>query len=141
MAVDRGDLYTSVKKKSEIYSDFFADLTPHPDTGEIVRAVNETAVSRSIRNIILTNRYDRVMNPTLGSGIQSLLFEPMNSATTDAIRSAIITAINNHEPRARVERVIVEENEQFQYYRVTVIFFIINNETPFTTNVTLQRVR
>lgn len=141
MAVDRGDLYTSVKKKSEIYSDFFADLTPHPDTGEIVRAVNENAVSRSIRNIILTNRYERLMNPTLGSGIQALLFEPMTPATVDALRSAIMIAINNHEPRARVERVVIEENEQFQYYRVTVVFFIINNENPFTTNVTLQRVR
>lgn len=141
MAVERGDLYTSIKKKTEIYSDFFADLTPHPDTGEIVRAVNENAVSRSIRNIIMTNRYERLMNPDFGSGIQSLLFEPMNEATTDALRSTIVKSIENYEPRARVERVYIEANEIAQYYRVTVVFYIINNENPFTTNVTLQRVR
>lgn len=141
MSTTRSDEYTSINKKAEIYSDFMTNLIPHPDTKELVRITNEAAVLRSIRNLVQTNRFDRVMQPNLGCNIQNLLFEPMTAITAEAIRTTIIETIENYEKRARIENVIVEENEQLNYYRVTIVFYIINKTDPVVTNLTLYRVR
>lgn len=141
MSTDRSDLYTSVKKKQEIYSDFMTNFTAHPDTKELVRVSNEAAVVRSIRNLILTNKYDRLMQPNIGSPIQKLLFEPMSQMTVEAIRTSITEMIENYEKRARIQDVVVEENNELNYYRVTIVFYIINKTDPVVTNLTLYRVR
>lgn len=141
MAVSRSDLYTSINKKQEIYSDFLSDLVPHPDTGEVMRSVNETAVARSIRNLILTNNYERIMHPEIGGNIHSLLFEPVGHDTIESIRRAILDTIDKHEKRARILSCDVVESSDNLAYFVTIIFYVINKEDPITTNITLNRVR
>ncbi len=141
MAVTRADRYTSINKKEEIYSDFLTDFDPHPDTGELVRVTNESAVLRSIRNLILTNTYERRFQPNLGGNIHAKLFEPIGFDTSEEIRKAIMDTINTHEKRARVVECIINESPDNNAYLVTLVFYIINKQDPITTNITLYRVR
>ena len=142
MAVQtRADNYTQTDRTQELYSDFLTDLNPHPQTGDIVRYVNENAVKRSIRNLILTNRNERLFQPKFGGDINSLLFEPMDSISAGIIQDHITQAITNYEPRCKLISVDVVPNEPKQAYFVNVQYMIINNQSVQQTTITLYRVR
>ena len=98
----RADRYTELTNKKEFYSDFLTDLTPHPVSGETLRLVNENAVTRSIKNLMNTNKGERLYQPDIGGDIRKLLFEPMTDATAEILSATIQQTITNYEPRAKV---------------------------------------
>ena len=141
MAITRADRITATDIKTQIYSDFLADLVPHPVSKDVLRFVNEHAVIRSIKNIVLTDKGERLYQPSLGSDIKKMLFEPMLPATAELISQYIQDAIQQHEPRAKVLDIEVEPDYNNNLYRVSMTFMIINKEDPITLNITLDRVR
>ena len=56
------------------WSDLDLDFTKHPVTKDIVRKTNVEAVKRSVRNLILTNRYERPFHPEIDGGVTRHLF-------------------------------------------------------------------
>lgn len=137
----RSDRYTELTNQEEIYSDFLTNLNPHPVSGIVLRFVNEKAVTRSIRNLILTNRGERLYQPKVGSSIRSLLFEPMSDFTANVLSKLIEETITLYEPRAKVLGVQVIAYEEQNSYVVTIAYMLINNPEPINVTVTLQRVR
>ena len=135
------DRFAVSDTKNQIYSDFLNDLNPHPVTGDVVRFINESAVSRSIRNLILTNKGERLFQPNIGSDIYKMLFEPMSDGVSELLSSAIQRTIADYEPRAKVLSVNVVPYYEDNAYVVTMEYMIINRQTPITLNVTLTRVR
>ena len=140
MAIAR-DKFDKASTKFQVYSDFLNDLTPHPVVKDIVRYTNEAAVNRSIRNLLLTNRGERLYQPDIGSDLQQLLFEPMIASTGDLIRKFVQNTITNYEPRVKVLSVDVLAYEEKNAYSVTVTYMLINKQDPVQLNVTLNRVR
>lgn len=128
-------------KKREIYSDFRANFDPHPVKKDLVRLTNEDAVARSIRNILLTNVYERRRNPSFGAGLSAYLFENISKATESGIRDAIKAAIQNYEKRASVIEVYVSARPDKNAYSATIVFSVLNRIDPVTLDVLLQRVR
>lgn len=135
------DRFTVNDTKNQIYSDFLNDLTPHPVTGDVVRFVNENAVNRSIRNLLFTNKGERLYQPDIGSDLTKMLFEPMSDGIAELISTSIQSTINNYEPRAKVLSVYVAPDYNNNRYVVTVEYMLINRQSPVTLNVTLTRVR
>jgi phage baseplate assembly protein W len=140
MAITK-DRFQASDRKNQVFSDFLNDLSPHPITGDIVRYVNENAVNRSIRNLIFTNKGERLYQPSLGSDLYKILFEPMSTAVSEMLSQAIQTLIDDHEPRAKVLAVDVAPDLEGNAYMVTIQYMIINRQNPITLNVTLTRVR
>lgn len=140
MAIAR-DKFDRASTKFQVYSDFLNDLTPHPVVKDIVRNTNEAAVNRSIRNLILTNRGERLYQPELGSDIRQMLFEPMISTTSDLIRKFVQNTITNYEPRVKVLNIEVTAYENQNAYVITITYLIINRQDPVQLTVTLDRVR
>lgn len=141
MATTRADRFTANDKKNQIYSDFLTDLNPHPVSGDIVRFVNETAVIRSIKNLIQTDRGERKYQPTIGSEIRKMLFEPMSGAAAEMISQFIRDTIDKHEPRAKLLTISVIPNYDKNLYTIQCQIMVINKQEPVSFNVTLQRVR
>ena len=142
--VTRIDKITRMDKASEkkpYYSDFYTNLNVHPQNRRLAKYTNEEAVKRSIRNLILTDKYDRPFQPEIGCRVRSLLFENMSDIIVDEIKKAIRETIETYEPRARVLDVIVRTNELRQSYDVYIYFEVINNVNPVTINITLYRAR
>lgn len=135
------DRFTNSDTKNQVYSDFLNDLNPHPVTGDVVRYVNEAAVSRSIRNLINTNKGERLFQPEIGSDIYKMLFEPMSSGIEELLSTTIQSTISDYEPRAKVLNVYVAADYDNNAYNVTIEYMIINRPTPIALNVTLTRVR
>ena len=139
--MSRADKYTELTNPDELYSDFLVNLNPHPVSGAVLRFTNEKAVTRSIRNLLLTNPGERLYQPDLGSGIRQLLFEPISNFTSNMLGRFIEDTINKYEQRAKVLAVDVIPEEDKNRYNVTIVYVLINKQEPVSITVTLQRVR
>ena len=123
------------------WSDFDLDFTAHPNTGKLSMKQDADAIVRSVRHLLLTNHYERPFHPEIGSNLSSQLFEPMTYATSLRIKSDIIEAIDNFEPRVSLTNIEVTPNESENAYYVSLRFFIINEEVERQTTFLLERTR
>lgn len=133
--------FTDLNNSSQMYSDFLTGLNRHPVSGDIVRFVNETAVIRSIKNLLQTNRRERLYQPSIGSDIRKILFEPMGGIIETELSTAIRNTIETHEPRAKLLKLDVIPDYDNQLYQVNITIAIINKSEPISFNVSLYRVR
>ena len=128
-------------KKKEIYSDVDLGFFAHPITGNVSRKVNRDAVKQSVKSLILTDYYDRPFKPNIGCGIRYYLFELFTPAVKQQMESAIRETVANHEPRADIVSVMVEEKQDMHALVVSVAFMILNDPNPVVLDVILERVR
>lgn len=124
-----------------IYRDFFTDFSMHTATGELNTKTNEESVKQSIRNLLLTDRYERPMQPTIGSGLKGMLFENYTPETQVMLKQTINECISLYEPRATIIDVIVVPEIDGTSVRVTVTFGIINKPDPVNLDIVLERTR
>ena len=129
---------TQLKK---IFSDIDLTFARNPVTGDVAMSYDDNAVIRSVRNLLLTNFYERPFQPKLGSNLNAFLFENFSILIADAIEADITTTIQNFEPRVKIQAVRVTPDEVNNGYYVNLTFFIGNNTYASTVNVLLQRVR
>ena len=137
----RSDRFTDSSIKSQLYSDFLTDLNKHPVSGDVVRFVNETAVIRSIKNLLMTDKGERHYQPDLGSNIRKMLFELGGSGTEQELISLVRETIEKHEPRAKIVDVAVIPDLDNNKYTIALMVLILNQQDPVSMSVTLTRVR
>lgn len=137
----KADKISSTTQTKQYYADFMTDLDPHPDKKDLLRLTNEDAVTTSIKNLLMTFRFERLNKPLIGSGLRKLLFEPMGELTEAAIRDAILNTIENYEPRADVRNLVVSGDLDNNLYNIQLTFSIINRPDPVTIQFLLHRVR
>lgn len=131
----------NVRRKDVIFSDFGSAFTPNPLTGDVSRLINEESIKQAIKNIVLTDRYERVFNPGFGCDVRKLLFENYSSITISLVRKMIIDAIENFEPRCQIIDVRVDGDPDSHGLTITVVFSLLNRETPTVLSFYLTRVR
>lgn len=125
----------------KIYTDIDFSFTRIPGKNDIALSFDEMAVIRSIRYLLLTRNYERPFQPTIGSQLNALLFEPISTLTANQIRSEIENTIKNHEPRVNLVQVTINEDPDNNAYDVSLEFFIGNNSSPTAINLILERTR
>lgn len=123
------------------FRDLDLNFTIHPVRKDINTFKNEFAIINSIKNLVLTNHYDRPFQPEIGSNIRRLLFEQVDSITAAQIEREITEVIGNFEPRAQVSRVDAVPSPDENLYKIRLEFFIINSSEPITINFFLERIR
>lgn len=123
------------------YSDLDLDFIPHPTTKDVVKKTGEDAIKRSVRNLILTNFYDRKFQHYIGSNTYKLLFEPINPLIVNFLRDAIFEVLGTYEPRVAINTVKVSVDADNNGYNVTIEYIIKNNDRPVTINLFLERIR
>lgn len=137
----RADNFTQTRKIPDLFSDLLNDLTPHPITRDLVRTKNDQSIKQSIKNIILTNFGERLYQPTIGSNVNSALFEPNDIILEENLKFTIRSAIAFHEPRAQVIEVEVFSFSEEDRVNINIYFSIINSTVVETVNLILRRVR
>jgi len=98
-------------------------------TNDITKITDIEAVKRSIRNLVLTNFYEKPFHPEIGSGIRDMLFENMTPITAVVLARKVEDVIENFEPRARLISVRSLPNLDRNEYEVTIEFFVVNTPT------------
>jgi len=123
------------------YSDLDLSFNPHPVTGDLMITTGNIAVSRALKNLILTNHYEKPFNPDYGSNVLKLLFEPMTPFTASTLESEIKYTIKNFEPRISINFVNVVADYENDAYAVSISYYINNLVQPFSADFLLARLR
>lgn len=134
-------LVTPIRKRVSLFADFHKDLTQNPLTEDLALKRDEEAVKESIKNLILTDRGERLMQPLVGGNIRAMLFENNTPSTIKIIQESIKETINFYEPRATLLDVIVQSSLDETTVQVGIYFYINNIEQPITLTVFLERTR
>ena len=123
------------------FKDLDLNFTIHPIRKDINTHKNEYAIINSVKNLVLTNHYERPFQPEIGSNIRRLLFENVDTVTAAQIESDITETVENFESRVQVSKVTAAADPDNNGYKVTLEFFVINNANPITINFFLERIR
>ena len=109
---------------------------------DINKVTDVQAVKRSIRNLVLTNHYEKPFHPEIGSGVRGILFELMTPITAHVLTQQIELVIENFEPRAKIISVTAHPNLDRNEYECTIEFYVANAPTELVDlTVFLERLR
>lgn len=125
----------------KIYSDLDLTFNRQPSTGDLSLVYDDRAVINSVRNLLLTNFYERPWQPSLGSNVTALLFENISPLTESNLAREIRNVINNFEPRVTINDIRVTGNYTENGYDIFLSFFISNNVQPSEVTLFLERNR
>ena len=123
------------------FRDLDLNFAIHPITKDVNIYRAEYAVINSVKNLILTNHFEKPFQPEVGSNIRRLLFENVDSIMAAQIEREIEETINNFEPRVQISSVIAIHAPEENGYKIRLEFFVINNPDPITINFFLERIR
>ena len=120
----------AIRRVSRSFKDISLSFDPHPITKDLPVLKNESAIRRSVRNIVLTIPTEKFFNSLLGSRVRGSLFEFVDFGTASVISDEIQTSIENFEPRVENLAIQVRPLPQYNSFDVTVIFDIVGQEFP-----------
>ena len=131
-----------VEKVSRGFKDISMSFEINPISNDIIGIKNETAIARSIRNLVLTTPGERFFNEDLGSRVSEVLFDNLDEISASSIRDEIEETIIKFEPRVKLKDVLVKPNYDNHEFDVTVIYDVIGIEAlPQQLNFALQSTR
>jgi len=128
-------------RKEVQFSDLGITMTAHPVTGNIAVKKNADAVIGALKNLILTNRFERPYEPLFGADIYARLFENFDPIEQVNIEEDIKTAVANYEPRASVSEVNVVASPNSNKVQVGITFYVVNEVQPITVGLQIERTR
>jgi phage baseplate assembly protein W len=123
------------------FSDFALSFQSHPVTGDIVMVTGVQAVVQAVVNLVQINHFEVPFHPEIGGNVRKLLFENIDPITANLLSEEVKNVITNFEPRAQIINVLVEANLDNNGYNVTLQFYVVNNVSPITVSVFLERLR
>jgi phage baseplate assembly protein W len=114
--------------RSYTYSDLDLNFLIHPVKKDINRLLDDDAIIASVRNLVLTNKFEVPFAPEQGSNIRRILFENWSPALDALLSQLIAEVINNYEPRVTLQSIKVDFDESENGYHITIFF--LNNLIP-----------
>lgn len=126
---------------TRLFSDIDLFTAPHPATGDLVAKYDDTAIKNAVKNLVLTQHYERPFHSEIGSGVLSLMFDNPSPGVVALLKQEIINVIQNFEPRVQVLDVKVRFAIDYNSVVVSISFQIVNTTRPITVQFTLDRTR
>ena len=119
-----------LERVSQGFKDVSMTFQRHPLTSDIIALKNESAIARSVRNIIFTSPGEKFFNEDFGSSISNVLFNNINDISANIIKSEIRSSLNIYEPRVKLKNVDVKPNFDQNEFNVTILYEIIGADVP-----------
>ena len=131
-----------VERVSKGFKDLSMSFQVNPINYDLIALKNETAIARSIRNLVLTYPGERFFNQNLGSDVSRSLFENVDDISASVIQDQIENTIRNYEPRVDLIDVIVDPDYDNNNFNVTVSYYIVGIDVlPQQLSFALQPTR
>jgi phage baseplate assembly protein W len=96
----------------------------------VVAITNESAIKRSVRNLVETINNERPFNSLIGSEVRNSLFEPADRDILIRLETEIETSINNFEPRVNLRSVVATHPPDTNEITVEITYDIIGLPAP-----------
>ena len=112
------------------YKDLSMSFKSNPLTDDLIGLKNESAISRSIKNLVFTQKGEKFFDPDFGSEIFASLFENIDEVTAITIQDDIEYMIKMHEPRVELKNVDAIPNYDNNQFDVLIVYQIVGQDTP-----------
>lgn len=119
-----------LERVSQGFKDISMTFQSNPLNSDLIALKNESAISRSIRNIVFTLPGEKFFNPNFGSKISKMLFENIGEIEASNIRDEIATSIVNYELRVDLTNVVVTPDYDNNSFDVLIQYQIIGANVP-----------
>ena len=131
---------TLIGTRTKLYKDI--DLTfANKPSGEIFKKESAAAVKQAVKNLMLTNYFEKPFQPLFGGNLRDMLFDLADDDAEEDIEERIKNAIGVFEPRAKVLNVLAVSTPDRNEIKVTVEFRVINTQETVTVSTVLARLR
>ena len=128
-------------RSNNLYTDLNLNFAKNPATKDVTRLKDVEAVKRSVRNLILTNRFERPFHPEIGANVRALLFENMTPVTEQLLTERIADTLRVYEPRAVLNDVVVSGSLDTNTYTATIKFYVREGPELIVVQEFLKRLR
>ena len=119
-----------LQRVSQSFKDISMSFGANPLTNDLIAIKNANAISRSVRNIVMTIPGEKPFNENFGSKVSGLLFENVDDITAAVIADEIEESIKNYEPRVSLKNVEVFPDFDNNSFDAVVTYNIIGADTP-----------
>lgn len=131
-----------LERISKGFKDISMTFQVNPLNYDLIGLKNESAIARSVRNLVFTLPGERFFNENLGSKVSRSLFENMDEISASVIQDEITNTINNYEPRVNLIGVVVSPNYDENEFNVTINYRIVGIDVlPQQLSFALQPTR
>ena len=130
-----------IVSKKKPWRDLDLSLKIHPIRKDIIPLKDDAAIKNAVKNLLVSNFFERPFQPTLGANLRGLLFEPADAITKLDLKQGIRRVLDTHEPRIKVLNIKVLEESDNNSYRITVNFLIKEYDTAESVEIVLRRLR
>jgi phage baseplate assembly protein W len=131
-----------LERISKGFLDISSSFQVNPLNFDLISLKNETAIARSVRNLVLTTPGERFFNQNLGSRVSQSLFENIDDINASIIRDEITNTINNFEPRVDLIEVFVSPDYDNYTFNVTIQYTIVGIDVlPQQLTFALEQTR
>tara|TARA_Y100000593_G_scaffold37761_1_gene73184 strand:+ start:37 stop:438 length:402 start_codon:yes stop_codon:yes gene_type:complete len=114
-----------VQRVSKGFKDISMSFQISPLTEDLIAIKNQTAIARSLRNLVLTVTGERFFNASIGSRVNDLLFENFDDITSSAIKDEVELTIKNFEPRVKLIETDVFANPDSLEFEISITYEIV----------------
>jgi phage baseplate assembly protein W len=123
------------------FTDIDISFERHPGTHDIFRLRDDVAVRQSIKNILMSNAFDKPFDPDFDMNLNGLLFENLHPGLKVMLKKKVEEILFRYEHRIIVDDVIITQEDDYNSLVVTVMYFIVGVEQAQTITVTVERTR
>ena len=131
-----------IERVSKNFKDISSSFQVSPLNFDLIAIKNETAIARSVRNLVFTLPGERFFNENLGSRISNSLFENLDDVSATIIKDQIENTIQNYEPRVDLISVEVLPNYEEYSFDVNITYNIVGIDvSPQKLTFALEQTR
>tara|TARA_S200002703_G_scaffold29818_1_gene25731 strand:- start:2233 stop:2682 length:450 start_codon:yes stop_codon:yes gene_type:complete len=142
-ATEDGDLNKRTITTSRVVGYKDIDLTFNPRViGDVYKKTEAGAVRQAVKNLLLTNRFEKPFEPFYGGDLYGILFElAVDPVVRADLRDNIINQIETYEPRAQVTDVKTQLDPDNNSINVQIYFTVISTNEEVILETTISRLR
>ena len=119
-----------LERISQGFKDISMSFQSNPLNNDLIAIKNVNAITRSIRNIVLTTPGEKFFDPDFGSNVSRLLFENVDDITASQIQEEIEFSISNYEPRVKLIDVQVIADNDNASFDTIITYEVIGADVP-----------
>ena len=114
-----------VERISRGFKDISMSFEINPISSDLIATKDETAIARSVRNLVLTRPGERFFNPNLGSRVYESLFDNVDDISASIVEDDIRDTVDNYEPRVKLVSVKATPDYQGNAFDVVITYNVI----------------
>ena len=135
-----------VNKGKNVAKKYFTDLDlkfgANPVTNDVNLKSDSDAIRRAVKNLVLTDNFERPFKPGIGANIRGLLFELTGEDLVDEVELRIKKLLRNFEPRIDNIKIVASEDAlDSNELAVSIYYDIKNDPRPQQLEIILNRIR